>query len=69
MLGSSLLVVGALFLGVSVIVSSALSLGSGACAGTACAPASPAAWFAWASVPFLVIGALLLVLGLWRGLR
>lgn len=65
-LGGALLIVGVMLAGVATIVGSALSTGGAACdpAGS-CTAGSPAPWFAWASVPFLVGGAALVAYALW----
>lgn len=69
-LGSALLVVGVILAAVSTIVSGALSLGGGGCGGaTGCPDGSPASWLGWASVPFLIVGVVLLAIGLWRAFR
>jgi hypothetical protein len=68
-LGVSLLVVGLLFVSIAAVVEGALSLGGAGCGRPACAASDPSTWVLLLGLPFLGLGAALLVLGLWWTFR
>lgn len=67
--GIALAIVGVIFLSLGALVAGALSAAGAGCLGSSCTGPDVGGWFTWFDLPFLALGVVLFLVGLWWGLK